>query len=63
VQLLTGLVEKLQSQVSKHNEQIFDLKVEIRKMHDSLEGQGQFMEGFKDQAKVHLEQIKVGKYL
>jgi hypothetical protein len=34
--------------VSKHNEQIFDLKVEIRKMHDSLEGQSQFMEGFKD---------------
>jgi hypothetical protein len=63
VQLLTGLVEKLQSQVSKHNEQIFDLKVEIRKMHDSLESQGQFMEGFKDQAKVHLEQMKVGKYL
>ena len=38
VQLLTGLVQKLQTQVSKHNEQIFDLKVEIRKMQDSLEG-------------------------
>ncbi len=48
VQLLTGLVEQLQSQVTKHNDQIYGLKGEIKRMQESLEGQGQFMEGFKD---------------